>query len=102
MSVSVQLPTILRQYSGGEAKVEASGSTVGEVFSDLATRFPGIHSQLITEDGELHRFVNVYLNDDDIRYLDTLATPVDDGAVISILPAVAGGTSAPGSTPPTA
>jgi molybdopterin converting factor small subunit len=92
--VVVQLPTILRPFAGGEPKVEALGATVSEVFSDLEARFPGIGEQLITEDGGLHRFVNVYLDDEDIRYLDALSTPVRDGAVIAILPAVAGGARA--------
>lgn len=91
MAVSIELPTIMRSYAGGEAKVEADGSTVGEVFDDLEARYPGIGGQLVRGDGGLHRFVNVYLDDEDIRYLDALSTPVADGAVISILPAVAGG-----------
>ena len=91
VAVQVQLPTILRQYSGGEGKVDAEGSTVSQVFDDLESRYPGIRSQLLGDDGGLHRFVNVYLDDEDIRYLDALATPVRDGAVIAILPAVAGG-----------
>ena len=91
MTVQVQLPTIMRQYTGGESKVEAEGSTVREVFEELAGRYRGLGEQLVTEDGGLHRFVNVYLDDEDVRYLDGLDTTVADGAVISILPAVAGG-----------
>lgn len=91
MPVTIELPTILRQYAGGEAKVEAGGSTVRDVFLDLDARFPGIGAQLVTDDGMLHRFVNIYLDDEDIRYTGALETPVGDGAVISILPAVAGG-----------
>jgi molybdopterin converting factor small subunit len=91
VAVEIELPTVLRPYAGGEARVEGAGATVGEVFSDLASRYPGIGDQLVAGDGALHRFVNVYLDDEDIRYLDSLATPVADGSVISILPAVAGG-----------
>jgi molybdopterin converting factor small subunit len=91
MSVTVQVPTILRQYTGGEKEVDAAGATVAEVFAHLDGRFPGIGEQLVTGDGELHRFVNVYLDDEDIRYLDKLDTKVADGAVIAVLPAVAGG-----------
>jgi molybdopterin synthase sulfur carrier subunit len=91
MPVEVRLPTLLRQHAGGEASVRADGATVGEVFSDLTGRFPGLSDQLIDDDGSLHRFVNVYRNDDDIRYLEQLDTKVVDGDVVSILPAVAGG-----------
>ena len=91
MSVEVKMPTLLRAHAGGESSVTAEGATVGEVFSDLTTRFPGMADSLVDEDGKLHKFVNVYRNDDDIRYLDSLDTKVADGDVISILPAVAGG-----------
>ena len=91
MAVEVKLPTLLRVHAGGEASVSADGATVGEVFTDLTQRYPGLADNLIGEDGKLHKFVNVYRNDDDIRYLDALDTKVADGDVISILPAVAGG-----------
>ena len=91
MPVDVRLPTILRPLAGGQAQVKANGGTIGEVFEDLVKQFPGLSDRLITEDGSLHKFVNVYLNDDDVRYLDKLDTKVPDDAVISILPAVAGG-----------
>jgi molybdopterin converting factor small subunit len=71
--------------------VKANGATVGEVFDDLVRQFPLLSGQVITEDGTLHKFVNVYRNDDDVRFLDNLATPVEDADVITILPAVAGG-----------
>jgi molybdopterin converting factor small subunit len=71
--------------------VKANGATVGEVFEDLLRQFPLLAGQVITEDGALHKFVNVYRNDDDVRFLDSLATPVKDEDVITILPAVAGG-----------
>jgi len=89
--VEVRLPTILRQHAGGQASVQANGSTLHEVFGDLVRQFPGLQGQLVTDDGALHKFVNVYLNDDDVRYLDKLETKVGDDDVVSILPAVAGG-----------
>ena len=89
--VEVHVPTLLRAHTDGAATVTASGATVGEVFGELVTRYPGLEGQLLAEDGGLHRFVNVYTNDEDIRYLDQLDTKVADGDVISILPAVAGG-----------
>ena len=91
MLVEVRLPTILRPAAGGQSKIEAEGATVGEVFEDLIRQHPGLKDQLLTGDGELHRHLNIFLNDDDIRYLAQLDTRVADGDVISILPAVAGG-----------
>ena len=91
MPVEVRLPTVLRQHADGSASLNADGKTVGDVFTSLTTRFPGLRGQLLDADGSLHKFVNVYRNDDDIRYLEQLATPVADGDTISILPAVAGG-----------
>jgi molybdopterin synthase sulfur carrier subunit len=91
MSVEVVLPTLLRASAGGAKSVTAEGATVGEVFADLTKRFEGLSGNLIDDAGQLHKFVNVYVNDDDIRYLDSLDTKVGDGDVISILPAVAGG-----------
>lgn len=91
MSVEVKLPTLLRPHADGQAAVAADGSTVGEVFAQLIERYPGMRDSLLGEDGGLHRFVNVYKNDEDIRYLDQLDTPVADGDTLSILPAVAGG-----------
>jgi molybdopterin converting factor small subunit len=91
MPVEVNLPTVLRQHAGGQKTVKANGSTLGEVFEDLVRQFPGLNGQVVTEDGALHRFVNVYVNDDDVRYLDKLNTKVGDDDVVSILPAVAGG-----------
>ena len=91
MAVDVKLPTLLRVHAEGAASVTADGDTVGAVFADLTARFPGLAGNLIDDDGNLHKFVNVYRDDDDIRYLEGLDTAVDDGNVISILPAVAGG-----------
>ena len=91
MSVEVRLPTLLRPHAGGAATLSADGSTVGDVFQALIAEHPGLANNLVDDDGQLHRFVNVCRNDDDIRYLDHLDTKVADGDVISILPAVAGG-----------
>jgi sulfur-carrier protein len=91
MPVEVRLPTLLRTHTDGAPSVSADGATIGDVFSELAGRFPGLGGNLVDESGQLHKFVNVYRNDDDIRYLDALDTKVADGDVISILPAVAGG-----------
>jgi molybdopterin synthase sulfur carrier subunit len=89
--VEVRLPTLLRPHADGAASVSASGATVGDVFADLEARYPGLSGQLVDESGSIHKFVNVYRNDDDIRYLELLDTPVSDGDEIAILPAVAGG-----------
>ncbi len=91
MSVEVRLPTVLRAAAGGQSVVTVDGATIGEVLGKLQAAYPGIEGQLLTEDGSLHRFVNVYVDDDDVRYLDKLDTKVADGSVVSILPAVAGG-----------
>ena len=91
MSVEVRLPTILRAHAGGSATVQADGETLGQVFDDLVARFPGLAGQLVTDEGSLHKFVNVYVNDDDVRYLDKLETKIGPGDSITILPAVAGG-----------
>ena len=91
MAVEVRVPNLLRAHTDGAATVSAEGATVGEVFGVLVERYPGLSNQLVDESGGLHKFVNVYVDDDDIRYLDKLATSVADGATISILPAVAGG-----------
>jgi sulfur-carrier protein len=91
MAVEVRLPTLLRPHADGASSVAVDGATVGEVFTEVAARYPGLEGQLVDEQGGLHKFVNVYCNDDDIRYLERLDTKVTDGDVISILPAVAGG-----------
>lgn len=91
MSVEVRLPTVLRQHAGGQSTVRVEGATIGEVLNTLVAQFPGMAGQVLTDDGTLHRFVNVYVNDDDVRYLDQLDTKVADGDTVSILPAVAGG-----------
>ena len=91
MAVEVHLPTVLRSHAGGAAAVTVDGSTVGEVLAKLVAEYPGLSGQVLNDDGTLHKFVNVYVNDDDVRYLSGLDTPVADGDEISILPAVAGG-----------
>ncbi len=93
MAVTVKLPTILRKHAGGEAKVEAQGTTLRELLDDLESSYPGITKNVLADDGGLHRFINVYVNDEDVRYLGALETEVKDGDVLSILPAVAGGSA---------
>jgi sulfur-carrier protein len=90
-TVDIRIPTILRPHVGGQSKVQVTGSTVGEAITSLTDQFPGISGQIVTADGALHKFVNVYVNDDDVRYIGKLDAPVKDGDVLSILPAVAGG-----------
>ena len=91
MSVSVRVPTILRTYTGGESEVTASGSTLAEVLDDLDASYAGIKGRILDDNGALRRFVNVYVGNDDVRFLDDLATPTPDGTQISVIPAVAGG-----------
>jgi molybdopterin synthase sulfur carrier subunit len=91
MAVEVRLPTLLRTHTEGVGSLQVSGATVGEVFAEVVASHPGLKGQLVDDAGSLHKFVNVYLNDDDIRYLDGLDTKVGENDVISILPAVAGG-----------
>ena len=92
MPVRVKLPTLLRSYAAGDAQVEGKGGgTLRELFDDLETRYPGITERIVTPDGSLQRFVNVYVNDEDVRYLGSLETEVGEGDTVAILPAVAGG-----------
>jgi sulfur-carrier protein len=90
MSVEVRIPTILRPYTGGDKNVTAEGATLGAIIIDLDVRYPGIRERIVDEQG-LRRFVNLYLNDEDVRFLGGLDTPVADGDSVTILPAVAGG-----------
>ena len=90
MAIEVRVTSTLQNLVGGKA-VQGEGATVGEVLADLDARYPGFRTQISGDDGELHRFVNVYVNDEDIRYLQALDTPVGDKDVVSILPALAGG-----------
>ena len=91
MSVSVRIPTILRTYTGGDAQVTADGAVLSEVLDSLDADHPGIKGRIVDEQGELRRFVNVYVGDEDVRFLDGLRTPTAEGAEVSIIPAVAGG-----------
>ena len=90
MTVSVSIPTILRTHTGGTKTVEATGKTLAEIIDDLDERHSGIKARLVT-DGSLHRFVNVYVNDEDVRFLGALDAKLSEGDVVAILPAVAGG-----------
>ena len=91
MAVEVRLTAVLQKLTGGAKIVPAEGSTVGEVLDDVESRFPGFKNQVSDEGGALKRFVNIYLNDEDVRYLGALETPTQPGDVISVLPALAGG-----------
>ena len=91
MSISVRIPTILRTYTDGVSEVSAAGDTLAEVLDDLDVSYPGIKGRILDEAGQLRRFVNVYVGNDDVRFLDHLATATPDGTQISVIPAVAGG-----------
>ena len=88
---TVRIPPVLRPSTGGEKEVDAAGDNVGDVLRSLIEQHPDTQSQLFADDGELNRYVNVYLNDEDVRVLDGLDTPVGGGDVLVILPAMAGG-----------
>jgi molybdopterin converting factor small subunit len=90
MPVKVQIPTPMRQHTDGQASVEVGGATVQAVLDNLGQKHPGITSRLF-DNGQLRRFINLYVNDEDVRYLDNLATAVKDGDTLDIIPAVAGG-----------
>ena len=90
MAIEVRIPTILRTYTGGAKQVEGSGSTLAELFTDLDRQHGGLRDRLV-DDGALRRFVNVYLNDEDVRFIGGLAASVSDGDTVTVLPAVAGG-----------
>ena len=89
--VEVRIPTILRTYTGGEKAVDASGTTLAALVDDLEANHPGIKERLVEDSGELRRFVNVYVDDEDVRFTGGLGTELSDGAQVVILPAVAGG-----------
>ena len=92
MAVEVRVPSMLQKFTDGEKQVQLESASVGELLSRLETSYPGIGNQLL-EDGELRRFVNIYLNDEDIRFLDGMNTELADGDVLAILPALAGGSA---------
>ncbi|HEU4487697.1 MAG TPA: ubiquitin-like small modifier protein 1 [Actinomycetota bacterium] len=87
----VKIPTQLRSLTGDEPEVEAQGGTVSEIVDNLEARYPGLKERLVDDSGKLRRFVNIYVNDEDVRFLNGIGTEVPDGARLSIIPAVAGG-----------
>ncbi|MCG5448760.1 MULTISPECIES: MoaD/ThiS family protein [Micromonospora] len=91
MAIEVRIPTILRSYTGGAKVVDGSGDTLADLLTDLDSRHGGLRGRLITDAGTLHRFVNVYVNDEDVRFLGALDAKLSDGDSVTILPAVAGG-----------
>ncbi len=91
MAVEVKIPTVFRKFTSNEATVELDPGTIAELIDQLGERYPGLKDQLLADDGQLHRFVNVYVNDEDARYLDKLDTKVSEGDKVSLLPSVAGG-----------
>lgn len=91
MSIVVKVPTQLRTLTGGEAQIEAAGATVREVVADIESRHPGIGERLLDEAGSLRRFVNIYVDEEDVRFLNGIDTEIPEGAKLSIIPAVAGG-----------
>jgi molybdopterin synthase sulfur carrier subunit len=93
MAVTVRIPTVLRKHTGGEAVVQGDGETIAALLEDLRSRHAGLADAITTADGALAGFINVYLNDEDIRYLDGADTALRDGDELSLLPAVAGGSA---------
>ena len=91
MAATVRIPTVLRPAMGGLTTVSVEGSTIGDVLIELTTTYPAIQGQLLNQDGTLHRFLNVYVNDDDVRYIGGVDAPIADNDEITLLPAVAGG-----------
>jgi molybdopterin converting factor small subunit len=91
MSVSVRIPTILRTYTGGQAEVAADPGTLREVLTGLDATYPGLSGRIVDDAGNLRRFVNVYVGEEDVRFAQGLETPVPSGAHVSVIPAVAGG-----------
>jgi molybdopterin synthase sulfur carrier subunit len=91
MTTTIKIPTQLRSLTGGAEAVEAAGATLSELIEDLEGRHPGVKERLMDDSGQLRRFVNVYVDDEDVRFLDGLSTPITEGTKVSIIPAVAGG-----------
>jgi molybdopterin synthase sulfur carrier subunit len=91
VTVEVRIPTVFRKFTDGQSVIEVQPGTISELVDQLEKRYPSLKGQLRTENGELHRFVNVYVNDEDARYLKQLGTKVDEGDTVSLLPSVAGG-----------
>lgn len=93
MGIKVRIPTPLRKLTNGESEVEANGADISQLIDDLEKNYPGIKGKLCEENGNVRKFLNIYLNDDDIRFMDSLATEVRDGDNVSLIPAIAGGAS---------
>lgn len=91
MTVKIRIPSPLRSHTGGEAEVLCPGTTIESCLGELERRFPGIGARLRDEGGEVRRFVNIYVNNEDMRFLQGITTPLNDGDVVSIVPAIAGG-----------
>jgi molybdopterin converting factor small subunit len=91
VAVTVRIPTVLRAATGGQSALVLDGGTIGELLGTLGDSYPGVREQLFDHDGSLHRFLNVYVNDDDVRYIGGLDAPVAAGDEVTLLPAVAGG-----------
>src|SRR5262245_15840030 len=91
MAIEVRIPTILRSYTGGAKTVDGAGESLNDLLTDLDGKYPGLRARLVTPEGALHRFVNVYVNDEDVRFLGALDAKLSDGDAVTILPAVAGG-----------
>jgi molybdopterin converting factor small subunit len=91
MAIEVRVPTVLRKHTAGERRVSAEGDDLRGLIDDLGSRHDGLRGALVADDGSLHRFINVYVNDEDVRFIKGIDTPLTDGDVVSILPAVAGG-----------
>jgi molybdopterin synthase sulfur carrier subunit len=91
VAVEVRIPTVLRKFTRGDAVVELEPGTIADLIDQLDSRYPGMKQQLMTDHGDLHRFVNVYVNDEDARYLEKLDTKVSEGDKVALLPSVAGG-----------
>ena len=91
MAIDVRIPTILRSFTGGAKAVPGAGDTLAELLDDLDSKHPGLKGRLITAEGGLHRFVNIYVNDEDVRFIGSLDAKLNDGDTVTILPAVAGG-----------
>ncbi len=91
MGINVRIPTPLRKLTNGESEVEANGADISQLIDDLEKNYPGIKGKLCEDNGNVRKFLNIYLNDDDIRFMDSLATEVRDGDNVSLIPAIAGG-----------
>ena len=91
MATNVRIPTPLRKLTNNEELVEVNGSTVGEIIGELQTRYPGFQERLLDEKGQIRRFVNIYVNEEDVRFLKNQDTPLNEGDEVSIIPAIAGG-----------